>query len=243
MSSKTWTVASPLLYGIGLVICLLALLMLLAAPPPADAQGGGTITGTVFDDGGSTVAGADVWAEPYWGGMGYGTQSDLNGVYTFTGLISDVYRVGAYKFGYATEYFSDTVDYEAAQPIFVSGGTTAGIDFYLGPGGDLTGTVALVGNLSPITSAFVDASPADPNLWWGSGGQVSGSGVSFFDLTVAAGGFVTLVSPVQVTGTLLVSGALEAAAPMDVDGACTSTATGVVLLGLDPIGGVVLGSH
>ncbi|MFQ5611659.1 MAG: carboxypeptidase-like regulatory domain-containing protein [Anaerolineae bacterium] len=180
MIVRITSIVSPLALAIALIFSMLTLLLLLPTLPVAGAPAAtGVITGRVYDSGGAPLAAANVWAEPMNGdpGSGDGTQADASGYYTITGLATNNYRVGAQKFGYATEYYTNTFDWAGATSVQVTdGNTTTGIDFLLDPGGVITGTVVDASSLTPITGAFVNAGPAGGSQWGIGTGQIDSTG-------------------------------------------------------------------
>jgi len=137
----------------------------------------GTIAGRVYDEGGTPLGGAAVWAEPYNGGPGgQGAQTDAGGYYTLT-VEAGTYRVGARASGYATEFYSETFRWDQATPVQVKGNAfVSGIDFYLEPGGAITGTVMDASGTVPITNAWVQASPANGEPWGLGTSEIDSSG-------------------------------------------------------------------
>lgn len=178
MMTKKTVILSSTVLGAGLVVMALLILLTMLHPQPAAgvASQTATITGRIHDAEGAALANADVWAEPFGDGPVMGVQSDVTGVYTITGLTAGDYRVGAGKFGYATEYYSNSFSYEHATPVSVSdGGTASDIDFFLDPGGMITGTVKDTSGV-PITTAHVNASPASGAPWGAGTDQIDSTG-------------------------------------------------------------------
>jgi immune inhibitor A len=129
----------------------------------------GRISGVVTDDLGTPIAGASVWASRD-ACCGYGgATTGPDGTYTVTGLPPGNYRVqasGPYCtvgptsppcIDYASEYYDDTYDSNAATLVPVSSGaTTPGIDFALAEAGRMSGTVTNELG-TPIAGANVSA--------------------------------------------------------------------------------------
>ena len=121
---------------------------------------GGSISGTVYESDGTTpVANADVWADSYsCCGGGNGTRSGADGTYTVSGLAPGDYRVQAQAEaqGLTREFYDETGDWSIATPVTVAGGATqAGIDFTLGAGGSISGTVYESDGTTPVANADV----------------------------------------------------------------------------------------
>ncbi len=105
---------------------------------------GGSITGRVYDDLGSPLANADVWAD-YWDGGRAGetrTRTDENGNYTIKGLAEGQYRVTAQAPGRVQKRYLNTFIRSEMTPVVVTTGhNTADINFALEPGGTISGVV------------------------------------------------------------------------------------------------------
>ena len=122
---------------------------------------GGAISGFVTNEaGGAPVANADVWAERYdCCGGGNGARTALDGSYEITGLAQGDYRVQVRTEhgGFVGEFYDDTTDWAQATRVPVgSGTTTQAIDFSLGSGGAISGTV---------TDEVTGLPLADVNVW------------------------------------------------------------------------------
>jgi hypothetical protein len=138
----------------------------LANARPASALLGESISGQVKDSGGAPIAGAKVSAQTYLGVPVTPTVADPFGVYTLSVPGPGYYRVNAGKFGFATEFYSNTFDINFAQVISVGPGVNVlNINFFLDPGGAITGTVKDIGSGLPITMAHVIANPAGGGQW------------------------------------------------------------------------------
>jgi hypothetical protein len=69
--------------------------------------------------------------------------TDANGIYIITNLSAGDYRVYAYAPEYGREFYNGTHFRNDAQPVSViEGGETPNINFSLGPGGSISGTIA-----------------------------------------------------------------------------------------------------
>ncbi|MDP6455794.1 MAG: carboxypeptidase regulatory-like domain-containing protein [SAR202 cluster bacterium] len=144
--------------------------------------GGGSLSGRVTLDDGSKatstpVANADVWADNVLSGGGHGTRTDKDGYYTIDGLAAGKYRVfsQAHEQDLAGEFYDNTNDWDKATQVVVSPGTTTpNIDFSLGGGGAITGTVTKDSDGSPVANVDVFASSYDGG--GGNGTRTDGSG-------------------------------------------------------------------
>ena len=103
---------------------------------------GGSIEGIVLAYG-APVAGALVWAEPFWGGPRHVTVTDTNGFYRISGLAGGRYRVAVPPHnGYAVQFYDHRDSWPTADPVDVpEGGVVRGIDFDLEMGGYIAGFV------------------------------------------------------------------------------------------------------
>ena len=154
-STTDWGLAGPVVVNVG------------ATTPNIDfsLDGGGSISGRVLGPDGSTpVANANVWADSYvCCGGGNGTHTDDNGDYTISGLAAGSYRVQADApgQGLVRQFYSSTDDWGLALPVDVTAGVdTPGIEFQLGDGGSIAGTVYDSGG-TPVTNADIWADTYD----------------------------------------------------------------------------------
>jgi len=121
----------------------------------------GGISGTVTDQAtGLPIVGVGVGLYTESGSsffdFDFGVVSD--GSYTISNLAPGSYRVRAGASGYASEFFNNTYDYNASTLVVVTEGATAGsINFALGPGGSISGTVMDQGTGLPISGVNVYA--------------------------------------------------------------------------------------
>ena len=127
---------------------------------------GGTVTGTVYlQDGTTPVAGAEISASSYNGTGGWGwAQSASDGTFTITGLSTGNYRLQAGKpqAGLTYVFYNAQTSWENATQVSVtSGATTASIDFSLGSGGTISGTVFEDDGVTAIANAWVWADSYD----------------------------------------------------------------------------------
>ena len=129
-------------------------------------EAGGTISGTVVTaNPGAPIAGVEVWANPYDGdGFGGGAITDENGYYEITGLAPGDHRVRAQRpdGGLVGEWYNDTTDWGLAERVPVlAGQATENIDFDLGGGGSISGTVYMSDGTTPLAGADVWANLYD----------------------------------------------------------------------------------
>jgi hypothetical protein len=103
----------------------------------------GQISGTVHDNDGNPIADAWVNAREYDSDKGAGgAQTDADGSYIINGLPVGDYRVSASASGWASEYYNNTYDGNAAARVTVAvHQTTPDIDFSLELPGRISGTV------------------------------------------------------------------------------------------------------
>ena len=91
------------------------------------------------------VSGVRVEVWEYSSGNGFGSyQVSADGTYTITGLPTGNYRLMVIASGteYAGEYYDNVTDSNAATQVTVTAGNdTGGINFGLGLGGSISGTV------------------------------------------------------------------------------------------------------
>ncbi|MFH0767975.1 MAG: carboxypeptidase regulatory-like domain-containing protein, partial [Chloroflexota bacterium] len=90
--------------------------------------------------------------------------TDSLGYYTTSTLPDGEYRVAALATGHAVEFYSETFGWNMAQPVSISGQSISGIDFTLGPGGTISGTITDAETGQPLSQVsllvrFADGSP------------------------------------------------------------------------------------
>jgi hypothetical protein len=105
----------------------------------------GSITGAVSDSNGLPIANIEVDAFNYQTGDWCGSNNtDSDGIYEITNLAAGTYIVGASGQGtqYVSEFYNNQFSWDQATPLSVSAGQqTSGIDFSLGLGASISGTV------------------------------------------------------------------------------------------------------
>ena len=118
----------------------------------------GTISGTV-QQGGTPVEGAVVFVNHYRSGAAAGrATTDSNGNYTIGGLSTGSYRiqVNATPLGFPLQYYDGALSARAATAVsVVDGQNTPNIDFTLGSGGSIAGTVTASGGVVSGAEVFV----------------------------------------------------------------------------------------
>ncbi|MBK8025501.1 MAG: carboxypeptidase regulatory-like domain-containing protein [Chloroflexi bacterium] len=121
---------------------------------------GGSITGHLYESDGATpiTANASIDVEPLFNGAGVGIGVNSDGSYTIGGLAPGDYRVRANGNNYAWEYYDDAGQNGAnADTVTVAAGATVpNIDFALGPGGSISGTVTAGDGVTPLANMRVD---------------------------------------------------------------------------------------
>lgn len=117
------------------------------------------------------------------------------GVYTFTNLISDTYRLAFDDFyeGYLEEYYSDRASLSVADPLTVTPGVTLNnIDAVLDRGGRFTGRVTAAAGGAPLANVSVSAYSTDG--FFATSTSTNAAGV--YTLTsLAAGGYNVFFDP------------------------------------------------
>ena len=128
-------------------------------------RAGGTITGRVVDAAtGLPISDVDIYADPAEGGDGAGASTDFDGRYAIAGLGPGRYRVGvnARQLGYIDVEYDDWQPWEQADLVTVVGSqSVTGIDFSLGVGAIISGTVTDAETGLPIEGGSVNADLAD----------------------------------------------------------------------------------
>jgi hypothetical protein len=117
----------------------------------------GFITGIVASaTSGTPIAGAMVVAKPLAGGPDHSTTTDEFGQYNFD-IAPGEHLVSAWGFGFALEYYTESETIASSTKVVVASSTTqSNINFTLGAGGAISGTVVDAASTStPITSAKV----------------------------------------------------------------------------------------
>jgi hypothetical protein len=152
---------------------------------------GGSIKGKVTrSSGGTPVVDADVWAEAYDGGVGNGTTTASDGTFEIQGLPAGGYRVAveARGQGLVFEFYNNTPDWDKAQKVIVTNGTsTDNIDFALDGGSTISGVVLKDGSGDPVVDADVFAESFTPG--GGHGGTRTASDGTYSISGLAAGDY------------------------------------------------------
>jgi hypothetical protein len=156
---------------------------------PTVSTGPGTITGRVTNiSTGGAVSGATV---SYSGGS---TTTDTNGAYTFSGVAPGTYNVTASHTGF----------FNVTNPVTVSSGTTATLNFALATGGKVAGTVtnssgAALANASVKISGGSIATTVTTTTISTGAYNSNWVPVGAYTVTVSAAGFSTQSKSVNVT--------------------------------------------
>ena len=123
---------------------------------------GASVIGTVTDSSGTPIGDVLVSAYGTTSHLGYYSQTDASGSYTFSGVTADdyqicfdpTYAVGPAIGGYAAECADDQLSFETADPVTVPTSGSVTVNAALSPGAEITGTVTdSAGNAIP--NAFV----------------------------------------------------------------------------------------
>ncbi|MFC2071924.1 carboxypeptidase regulatory-like domain-containing protein, partial [Chloroflexota bacterium] len=150
---------------IALILCLSLVGMTFATGTTASAQEGtGTISGTVYEaDGVTPIYNVHIQAyDATTGEHSSSTDTDSSGNYTLADLPVGSYLVQAeaswYGLGYANEYYDNVYTRDEATPVPVTvSQDTPNINFSLGPGGTISGTVYESDNSTPIANVHMHA--------------------------------------------------------------------------------------
>jgi hypothetical protein len=164
---------------------------------------GGTISGRVYDEIGNPVAGASVMAIEYdslfgWWNTLSSITTDAGGYYQTSGLPAGQYAVRVEAAGYATEWYDDTYFRDFATPVdVVVDSDTPNIDFYLGPGGSISGYAYELDGVTPISNLHIYATDNQTNIWIA--GVVTNADGSY-TITGLPAGFYRVATASSVTG-------------------------------------------
>jgi hypothetical protein len=167
------------------------------APAAVTADTSGSISGHVLKQSNSSaIASAMIMIGPFSGGPPIGTTlTDANGYYQYTGLPAGQYTVSAFAGGFAREWYNDVHTLQQSAAVTVTPPTdTGGIDFYLSPGGALSGHVYQPDGTTGIEGAQVGVFNADGQFC---GGSTTIAGGSYITSGMLAGNYKVQV---QATG-------------------------------------------
>ncbi len=125
---------------------------------------GRSIAGNVSDSGGPIE---HAWINAWSPGGGNGASTDSNGDYIIKGLpAADNFKVEVWAEGYVRKFYNNKSDWMDADTVDVSSGNAVDIDFVLGSGNSISGTVTADG--SPIRRLWVNAWSETVHCWGGS---------------------------------------------------------------------------
>jgi hypothetical protein len=157
-----------------------------ARPKTADADVGGSISGTVVADGsGAPLSGICAYPFPASGGTNVASATTAaDGTYLLAGIPAGNYKVRFQdcvgSVDYAAEYYDNKLDFGSAATLAVAeGGTIPGVNASLAIAGRISGTVVADGTGTGLAGICVSA----PNTTTGS---------SLFRVNTAAGGTYTI---------------------------------------------------
>ena len=129
---------------------------------------GGSISGNV-SDGTNPISG--VWVNAWSDAGGNGAETDANGDYTIKGLpSSDSYKVDVWAEAYVHIFYDNQTDWENATLVDITLENAVDIDFVLGSGKSISGTVTAGG--TPVENLRVNAWSETTGAW---GGAETGS--------------------------------------------------------------------
>lgn len=189
---------------------------------------GGSISGHVYDEDGENAIG-NVYITIHNSDTrireGYAF-TDTEGSYTISGLPSGRYKVRAEKNGYATEFYEGVYSFDQATPIAVTAPETiSGMDFFLEPGGSISGRVFKEDGATPLRGARVWAY-SDDNSYH-----------SYYSYVVTSDGSFTI--PGIPSGNIYVQAAADGYVTEYYDGAySTGAATPVTVDAPDAVSGI-----
>ena len=187
---------------------------------------GGSIAGVVRDDNGAPIADVRVlaWANttPSPGRMpgGFGRAvTAADGSYLIEGLPQGEYHVRAEARGFIGEFYDGVSDLASATTVSVATQPVTGIDFALGSGGSISGTITDEDSGDPLAHAFVKVRAANHRFERGArtdaNGQYTVDGLPDDDYIVFAaahrhlGEFYDDAQDPQQAATVNVSGAAD----------------------------------
>jgi len=149
---------------------------------------GGSISGNVSDANGPAAyvwVDACIWDDSYCNG----THTDENGDYTIYNLFGDDYRVHVWggQGGWVDEFYNNQYSYDEADPVPVTvGSDTGGIDFFMDPGGSISGVVT-DSDGNPLANMGVDITDWGHGTCTDENGYYTIAGLSFGTYDVIAG--------------------------------------------------------
>jgi len=120
---------------------------------------GGSISGHVYQaDGITPIAGVWVYSYQMYNPYSGGASTAPDGSYKITGLSSGSYRIYAASRGYIMEFYNETYRAGPSTMLDVTDpNNIPDINFYLDPGGSISGHVYQVDGITPISGAKVSA--------------------------------------------------------------------------------------
>jgi hypothetical protein len=207
---------------------------------------GGTLIGRVTDSEGQPIQAVSIRVSTPDNRIQKSTNPDASGVYTTTGLPSEVYRVSYQSNRYIFEYYDDKPRdaFSSFDPITVTAPlTVTGIDAVLARGAVVTGTVTDTVSGAPIEDVFVEV--LDDN-----GGRVESAftdaaGVYTTSSTLASGSYFVRFNPdsrfascAYITEYYNDQLASSAATPISVTAPLTTTNINAAM----SLGSIILGS-
>lgn len=128
---------------------------------------GGTISGTVFEEDGTTpINGAFIRVLSGPSSEIATSFSDVDGTYSIGGLPPGAYKLYASAVGFADEFYLNKPDYASGNAITVTAGsTTPNVNFTLGLPGMVTGKVTADDGITPLADVSVQLYRASDNSY------------------------------------------------------------------------------
>jgi hypothetical protein len=162
----------------------------------------GSISGYVRQVNGNPIVDATVEVIRQDEGGWWETYTESDGSYLITGLPTGVYKIRAYKTGYAREYYDNVFYSNEATTIHVNPAEEiTGIDFILTLGGSISGHIFQIDGVTPIVGAEVVAYPSkyrfDDGFWTMTDANgaytIENLCLGLFRVTSIADGYVELI--------------------------------------------------